>query len=80
MFPAQRKSGMKRRNPGSDCAHGPLQERVSAEGPRNWPDLLTAVRCAAIALMAAVAMRPWVRGYKRHPILAAEWAYLDVQP
>lgn len=25
-------------------------------------------------------LRPWVRGYKRHPILAAEWAYLDVQP
>ena len=25
-------------------------------------------------------LRPWVRGYKRHPILAAEWQYMDVQP
>ncbi|MEP7328941.1 MAG: ABC transporter substrate-binding protein [Betaproteobacteria bacterium] len=25
-------------------------------------------------------LRPWVRGYKRHPILAAEWIYMDVQP
>jgi len=25
-------------------------------------------------------LRPWVRGYKRHPILAAEWMYMDVQP
>jgi len=25
-------------------------------------------------------LRPWVLGYKRHPILAAEWQYLDLEP
>lgn len=25
-------------------------------------------------------IRPWVRGFKRHPILHAEWQYMDVQP
>ena len=25
-------------------------------------------------------IRPWVRGFKRHPILHAEWQYLDIQP
>jgi len=24
--------------------------------------------------------RPWVRGYKKHPILAAQYQYLDIQP
>ena len=25
-------------------------------------------------------IRPWVRGFKRHPILHANWQYLDIQP
>ena len=25
-------------------------------------------------------VRPWVKGFKRHPILHAEWQYMDVQP
>lgn len=25
-------------------------------------------------------IRPWVQGYKRHPILHAEWQYLDIDP
>jgi len=25
-------------------------------------------------------IRPWVRGFKRHPILHAEWQYMDIQP
>ena len=25
-------------------------------------------------------IRPWVQGYKKHPILQAEWQYLDVAP
>ena len=25
-------------------------------------------------------IRPWVQGYKRHPIIHAEWAYLDIDP
>ncbi|MEO8753042.1 MAG: ABC transporter substrate-binding protein [Casimicrobiaceae bacterium] len=25
-------------------------------------------------------MRPWVRGFKRHPILHAEYQYMDIQP
>jgi oligopeptide transport system substrate-binding protein len=44
MFPAQRKSGMKCRNPGSDSASGRVPKRVSGYGPPNWPDLLTALR------------------------------------
>ena len=24
--------------------------------------------------------RPWVKGFKRHPILHAEWQYMDIQP
>jgi ABC-type transport system substrate-binding protein len=67
MFPAQRKSGMKRGNPGSECAFGPLQERVSTGGPRNWPDLLTAVRRVAIAMMVAVAMVPLPAAAKADP-------------
>jgi hypothetical protein len=23
-------------------------------------------------------IRPWIQGYKRHPILHAEWQYLDI--
>jgi len=25
-------------------------------------------------------LRPWVKGYKKHPILHAEWQYLDLDP
>jgi ABC-type transport system substrate-binding protein len=25
-------------------------------------------------------IRPWVQGYKRHPIIHAEWQYLDIDP
>jgi len=25
-------------------------------------------------------VRPWVKGFKRHPILHAEWQYMDIQP
>jgi ABC-type transport system substrate-binding protein len=25
-------------------------------------------------------IRPWVMGYKKHPILSAEWVYMDVEP
>jgi ABC-type transport system substrate-binding protein len=25
-------------------------------------------------------IRPWVQGFKRHPILNADWQYLDIQP
>jgi ABC-type transport system substrate-binding protein len=25
-------------------------------------------------------LRPWVKGYKKHPILQAEWQYVDVEP
>ncbi|MCC6196955.1 MAG: heme-binding protein [Burkholderiales bacterium] len=25
-------------------------------------------------------IRPWVRGFKRHPILHAEWQYMDMEP
>jgi ABC-type transport system substrate-binding protein len=25
-------------------------------------------------------IRPWVKGYKKHPILQAEWMYLDLEP
>jgi ABC-type transport system substrate-binding protein len=25
-------------------------------------------------------LRPWVQGYKKHPVLQADWQYLDVQP
>jgi ABC-type transport system substrate-binding protein len=25
-------------------------------------------------------IRPWVKGYKKHPILHAEWQYLDLEP
>jgi ABC-type transport system substrate-binding protein len=25
-------------------------------------------------------IRPWVKGFKRHPILHAEWQYMDIQP
>ncbi|MEO8975364.1 MAG: ABC transporter substrate-binding protein, partial [Casimicrobiaceae bacterium] len=25
-------------------------------------------------------VRPWVQGYKKHPILQAEWTYLDLMP
>jgi hypothetical protein len=25
-------------------------------------------------------IRPWVMGYKKHPILHAEWVYMDVGP
>ncbi len=25
-------------------------------------------------------IRPWVRGFKRHPILHAQWQYMDIQP
>jgi ABC-type transport system substrate-binding protein len=25
-------------------------------------------------------IRPWVKGYKKHPIFNAEWPYLDIQP
>ena len=25
-------------------------------------------------------LRPWVQGFKKHPILSAEWIYMDVQP
>jgi hypothetical protein len=25
-------------------------------------------------------IRPWVQGFKKHPILQADWQYLDVQP
>ena len=25
-------------------------------------------------------LRPWVQGFKRHPILHAEWQYMDIQP
>jgi hypothetical protein len=24
-------------------------------------------------------IRPWVKGYKKHPILASTWMYLDVE-
>jgi hypothetical protein len=25
-------------------------------------------------------IRPWVQGYKKHPILHAEWQYMDLEP
>ena len=25
-------------------------------------------------------IRPWVQGYKKHPILHAEWQYMDIEP
>jgi hypothetical protein len=25
-------------------------------------------------------LRPWIKGYKKHPILQADWQYLDVEP
>ncbi len=25
-------------------------------------------------------LRPWVKGFKKHPILQAEWIYMDVEP
>ncbi|HEY3531514.1 MAG TPA: heme-binding protein, partial [Casimicrobiaceae bacterium] len=25
-------------------------------------------------------IRPWVKGYKKHPILNAEWVYMDLEP
>jgi ABC-type oligopeptide transport system substrate-binding subunit len=25
-------------------------------------------------------LRPWVKGFKKHPILQAEWVYMDVEP
>ena len=25
-------------------------------------------------------IRPWVKGYKKHPILNADWVYMDVEP
>ncbi len=67
MFPAQRKSGMKRRNPGSECAHVPFQKRVSTGGPRHWPDLLTALRCAAFALLALLVALPLPAAAKADP-------------
>jgi hypothetical protein len=24
-------------------------------------------------------LRPWIKGFKRHPILASIWQYLDVE-
>jgi len=25
-------------------------------------------------------LRPWVKGFKKHPILQAEWIYMDIEP
>jgi len=25
-------------------------------------------------------LRPWAKGFKKHPILSAEWVYMDIQP
>jgi hypothetical protein len=25
-------------------------------------------------------IRPWVKGYKKHPILHAEFQYMDIEP
>ena len=25
-------------------------------------------------------IRPWVLGFKKHPILHAEWQYMDLEP
>jgi hypothetical protein len=24
-------------------------------------------------------IRPWIKGYKKHPILHSDWAYIDVE-
>jgi oligopeptide transport system substrate-binding protein len=25
-------------------------------------------------------IQPWIQGYRKHPILHAEWLYLDIDP
>ena len=67
MFPAQRKSGMKRRNPGSECAYRRIRTRVSTGGRRNWPDLLTALRAVAITLLMGLSALPLPAAAKADP-------------
>lgn len=33
-----------------------------------------------VSPISNVMIRPWVEGYKRHPILNASFVYMDVQP
>ncbi len=29
--------------------------------------------------LPTASLRPWVKGFKKHPILHADWQYLDVE-